>query len=128
MENAFALGLTGFSLTAILGLVPMALDGVHEAGERQARADIVRQLHALARRTPLPRLPSICHPQCEFFYDTEGVAVAGSQDAAYHAWLEPAAGRAGADVVVLNVVIQGGKERGRPVPLYLADHRGARAP
>lgn len=124
VENAVAIGLTGFSLVAMLGLVPVGLSGVKQTAGQQARAEMLRQLQVEVRRMPLSLLPTAGTPGAELFFDAQGGRLIGDEGAVYTAWME--AGTSNGGVLVVRLMARHGENDPELLmPLHLVDRRGA---
>lgn len=77
VEVVLALGITSFSLLTILGLLPVGLNVLKEAGESSTRARIVQKLHGEILLMPFAKLEAQFDDQTLYF-DEAGERVAGN--------------------------------------------------
>jgi uncharacterized protein (TIGR02598 family) len=75
IEVVLALGITSFSLLTILGLLPVGLNVLREAGEASTRARIIQKLHGEVLLMPFSALDARFGDQT-LYYDDAGEPVA----------------------------------------------------
>lgn len=78
IEVTLALGVVGFALTAMIGLMPIGLTSLRSSMESSARADILRQLTSQFQETPFDSLTS---SSAMLYYSDEGVPLDRSDGA-----------------------------------------------
>lgn len=70
VETVLALGIVGFAVTAVVGLLPLGLKNFRHAIDLNARTEVVRDLVSLARQTPFAELSTLKGP---FLFDDSGI-------------------------------------------------------
>ena len=91
VEVSLACGIISFALVSILGLIPVGLNTLRETMDQTVEGQIVQKSSAQILLMPFSQLQMNYATAQNFFYDSEGEAVSGANDAAYTVTISPPA-------------------------------------